>query len=92
MGHEPDRLTLNNRSQYDYVIFYPESLLEAEYPVSILVSEFLGLKKNIVSYSKAMEFWKRQGLTQGIQYTNDDIQHAYDLAYGGGIEWEWKYE
>lgn len=89
-------LTLYSKD-YGYVIFnhnWKDDIEDQELSKATkhLLLEFEGLKKNSLSYKISMDTWKAQCLTQGIICTNQDIQTAYDLAYGNGCEWEWEYE
>ena len=78
---------------YGYVDLDPTCLIDNpdEEPVILyLLEEFLGHTKNIIHRATAYEYWKHNVGIQGFRLKLEDLQHAYDLAYGGGCEYEWE--
>ena len=57
---------------------------------TMLLDEFSSIQKNIVVRDIAMTYWKGYCKRMKIYCNNDDIQQAYDLAYGYGCEFGWE--
>ena len=55
-----------------------------------LLYEFSNLQKNIVIRDIAISYWKDYCKRMGIYCNNEDVQQAYDLAYGYECEFEWE--
>ncbi len=80
---------IESKSCWSYVLYEPSRKTNNKVVV-FLLGEFEGLKKNIVSHSEAIWFWGNKCLRNGLKYNNDDIQEAYDIAYGDGCEYKWE--
>ncbi len=69
---------------------------EASRNAKIIIRDYLSTKRIIGSYGAAKELIlsRQYKDVQGnsITLTEQDIQEAYDLAAGGGCEYEWPYE
>lgn len=69
---------------------------EASRNVKLIIRDYLNTKKIIGSYSVAKKLilscQYRDAQGNLVVLTEQDIQHAYDLAAGGGCEYEWPYE
>ena len=70
--------------QYDIVEGY-----ERNDAIDFLISEFECLKKNIISKSEAQKFWIVSASHHGVKCTDQDVENAYNIAYGHGCEYEW---
>lgn len=55
-----------------------------------LLDEFVDINKNTSSFSVACDYWISSCATQGIKCKKEDIQEAYNLAYGYGCEYEFE--
>ena len=60
--------------------------------VNHVLDELAQKRKILVSYSQAIAYYERQALTQGIKVTVRDVEDAYNIAFGGGCEYEWRYD
>ena len=77
--------------KYEYAIFDIECDYEnISEATNFLLNEFKGLDKMLSEYDSAMKYWKMILRMQGIKSTKLDIENAYTLAYGYGLEYEWE--
>ncbi len=79
------------RIKWDYLVYdltFPDDGYICNRAVEFLLSEFEILRKNVCSYSQAIDYWIGVCNNQGIKCTRENIKEAYDLAYGYGCEFE----
>ena len=78
-------------SVYGYVYFDVNSLvdLNEDKSVEYLIHEFEGHTKGIILKEESYKFWKHNLSIQGISLNKDQLQRAYDIAFGYGCEFEW---
>jgi len=81
-----------DENSYGYVDFDDDCLIDLENKseaVQYLITEFMGHTKSIVKKDEAYDYWKYTLKMQDIELSKDDLQYAYDLAFGYGCEFEW---
>ena len=80
--------------EWDYVteqfVYYEEEHTDCSRGVKYMLSELSNMRKMFVNYDEAHDFFIRAAKTQGLSITHDDINEAYNIAYGIGCEYEWK--
>ena len=78
-------------SVYGYVHFDVDCLvdLDEDKSVEYLIHEFEGHTKGMIKKDEAYNFWKHNLSIQGLSLNKEQLQRAYDVAFGYGCEFEW---
>ena len=91
MTIEPVNPRIVEDPKYAHVIFIPDVVPLGTYrkPVQYLVGTFRYMRKNIIDHTDAVEYWIEHMSLHGMKCTQADVEEAYTISYGDGLEYEW---